>query len=147
MLTINQQPVTPADYGEHGERSKEARLAAIASEITERLEEMEEIKQASGGQLVQKLAAVRSISQVTFRMIIQLLHGNTAALESYAQRAHLRGVSKQQIYLECINEVAKAAPHFPKITAMFIEMQQHALAHEDPMSNADAIREGREQVI
>jgi hypothetical protein len=144
MLTINQQPVVAADYGEHGDRSKEARLASIASEITERLEEMEQIKMQSAGTLISKLASVRMISPVVFRMVIQLLHGNTAALESYGQRADLRGVSKQQVYLECVNELHKASHHFPNITAMFMAMQAHALSHEDPMSNADAIREGKE---
>ena len=147
MLTINQQPITPADYGERSDRSKEASLASLASEVCERLEEMEQIKMMSSATLITKLASVRIITPVVYRMVIQLLHGNTAALESYAQRAAARGVSKQQVYLECLNEVQKASVHFPTITALFVEMQQHALAHEDPMSNADAIRQGREQVI
>jgi len=144
MLTINQQPVTPSDYGEHGERSTESKLAALASEIAERLEEMEQIKLMSAGQLCTKLASVRSVSPVVFRMTIQLLHGNTDALESYAHRAASRGVSKQTVFLECKNELAKVRHLFPMLVAHVEQMQAQALMHEDPMSNADSIRQGRE---
>jgi hypothetical protein len=51
------------------------------------------------------------------------------------------------VFLECKNELAKVRHLFPLLVEHVEQMQQHALAHEDPMSNADAIREGREQVI
>jgi hypothetical protein len=144
MLTINQHPVVAADYGERTERSRESQLAALASEIAERMEEMEQLKMQSAGSLVIKLAAVRSVSPVVFRMIIQLLHGNTAALESYGQRAAARGVSKQTVFLECKNELAKVRHLFPVLVDHIESLQLNALAHEDPMSNSDAIREGKE---
>lgn len=147
MLTINQQPITRAEIGEIEPMSVEAHLAALASEIAERLEEMEVAKMQSGGSLLSKLAAVRSISPVAFRLTIQLLHGNTDALESYASRAKVRGISKQTVYLECKYELAKVKHLFPSLVSMLETMQANALAHEDPMSNADAIRQGKGHVI
>lgn len=161
MLTINQHPVVAADYGERIDRSKESLLASLASEITERLEEMEQIKDGAGGVLVSKLGNVRSLSPTSFRIIIQLLHGNTVALTSYSQQASARGllhgainaphattcgsrVSKQTIYLEISNELAKVRGIFPLVVQHFEQLRANALAHEDPMSNSDAIREGRE---
>jgi hypothetical protein len=107
---------------------------------------MEQVKVASVGGLITRLSTVRSLSPVAFRIIIQLLHGNTDALESYSQRAKARGVSKQTVFLEVKNELAKVRSLFPLIVQHVETMQFNALAHEDPMSNSDAIREGREIV-
>jgi hypothetical protein len=162
MLTINQHPVVAADYGDRPDRSVESQLAALASEIAERLEEMEQIKEHAGGVLVNKLGNVRSISPPSFRIIIQLLHGNTAALSSFGHQAASRGLlpsapnsspssavygsrlSKQTVYLEMSNEMAKVRRIFPLVVEHFESLRANALAHEDPMSNSDAIREGRE---
>jgi hypothetical protein len=141
MLTIYQQPVTLPDRGEPESVSVDRELASIAAEIAARLEEMEGLKLMSGGALVSKLAACRSISPVVFRLTIQLLSGNTEPLQSYAQRATKRGVSKQTVFLETKNELRKVSHIFPDLTNALEAELRSALNHEDPTPNADAIRD------
>ena len=141
MLTIYQQPITQADRGERAEQSVEAQLAAIAAEIAARLDEMEQLKLMSGGAFVSKLASCRSISPVAFRMTLQLLSGNTLPLLSYGERAQARGVSKQTVYLETKNAFERVRHIFPDLVIVLEKMQRNALAHEDPTSNADALRD------
>jgi hypothetical protein len=141
MLTIYQEPVTLPDRGEPVEISVDRELASIAAEIAARLEEMEGLKLMSGGALVSKLSACRTISPVVFRLTIQLLSGNTEPLQSYAQRALKRGVSKQTVFLETKNEMKKVAHVFPDLIYALEQELRTALAHEDPTSNADSIRD------
>lgn len=141
MITIYQQPVSMPDRGEPAPVSVDRELAAIAAEIAARLEEMESLKLMAGGGLVSKLAACRAISPVVFRFTIQLLSGNTEPLQSYAQRAAKRGVSKQTVFLETKNEMKKVAHLFPDLVHALEAELRTALAHEDPTSNADALRD------
>ena len=141
MLTIYQQPITQPDRGERTERTVEAELAAIAAEIAARLDEMESIKLMSGGALVSKFAACRSISPVAFRMTLQLLSGNVLPLLSYADLAAARGVSKQTVYLETKNELERVRHIFPQLVLALEVMRRNALSHEDPTSNADSLRD------
>lgn len=141
MITIYQQPVTMPDRGELVEVSIDRELASIAAEIAARLEEMEGLKLMAGGALISRLAACRAISPVVFRLTIQLLSGNTEPLQSYAQRASKRGVSKQTVFLETKNEMKKVSHLFPDLVQALEAELRTALAHEDPTSNADALRD------
>lgn len=141
MITIYQQPVTMPDRGELVEVSVDRELASIAAEIAARLEEMEGLKLMAGGALISRLAACRAISPVVFRLTIQLLSGNTEPLQSYAQRAAKRGVSKQTVFLETKNEMKKVSHLFPDLVQALEAELRTALAHEDPTSNADALRD------
>lgn len=148
MLTINQQPVTgpafPVDPDDDAaepriHQTPEQQLARIACEIAERIEEMESVKVMAGAAFVAKLASVRAISPVAFRLVVQLMHGNTAPLASYAEQSAKRGISKQTVFLEVRNELEKVRHVFPQLVDQLHAFQRSALAHEQPMSNADAV--------
>lgn len=146
MLTINQQPVTGPEFPDNeGGRlpSTEHQLAALACEIAERLEEMEGVKLMAGGSFVAKLATVRAASPVAFRLVVQLMHGNTTPLASYADQAAKRGISKQAVFLEVRNELEKVRHIFPAVVEQVHAFQRSALAHEQPMNNSDVLSQMR----
>lgn len=140
MLTVFNQPIQAPDRGEHSARSVESELAAIAAEIAERVEEMELLKLTSGGKFLARLASVRSISQVAFRITTQLLSGGDhTVLMSYAVQAEKRGVSRQTVFLEFHSSIERVRGIFPQLADAFDAAHAFALASEQPTTTAAAV--------
>lgn len=144
MLTINRQICEPFLYPPDKEAetqlNQERSLARIACEICERLEEMEEIRCMSSGTFIGRLSSARVISPKAYRIAIQLMHGNLESLRSYAKQAEIRGISRQTVFLEFRNELAKIEHVFPDLVATMRDLHDKALRHEDPSDQNDAMR-------
>lgn len=148
-LTINRTvitlPVRPGDEDPAAQRLAATRqLAALASEITERLDEMDELKLGSARDFVRRLAEVGRISDVAFRLAVQMMHGSPAPLQSFAEQADRRGITKQGVHHEMHHAIAKIRNVFPELATEMESMRAAACAHEDPTSNADSIRSSME---
>lgn len=143
MLTIHRQAVEGFIFPEENKAKPDpiTNLTRLAAEICERIEEMEEERNMSGGAFIAKLTSARMISPKAFRMAVQLLHGNTERMDSYATQACKRGISRQTVFLEFKNELARIEHIFPELVATLREAHENALRHEDPVSTAEALRD------
>ncbi|MBL9193740.1 MAG: hypothetical protein JNJ82_15405 [Opitutaceae bacterium] len=119
--------------------------ARIVAEIAERLDELESIKKYSAGDLVARLNAVNATVPRAFPVLISLLRGNTEAVCcSFNVMAHSRGLTKQAIHFEWVQMLEALDTHFPSLAGAIRDVRHMALASEDQLSHADAMRATRE---
>jgi hypothetical protein len=117
----------------------------IISEIAERLDELEDMRRYHAVDLINRLYAVGQIDARLLRAVIALMHGRTEVIaDSYNVQGDKRGLTKQAIHCEYKQHMEALARHFPELCRAIDAIREFALAHEDAMSQADAIREARD---
>jgi hypothetical protein len=117
--------------------------ACIVAEIAERLSELEEKRRFAASDLVQKLAAVATISPRMFRHVTRLLHGDTLhVLESFSIQASRRGLpegnmltstkglTKQMVHCEWQAELVRVRNIFPDVAAILQQLREQADNHD-----------------
>ena len=116
----------------------------IIAEIAERLDELEEAKYGHAADLIERLAGVAYISRKLFNVVIACMHGRTEVVAySYNVQADKRGLTKQAIHCEYQTHMRHLQRMFPELTQAIEAIRVSALAHEDSMSHADAMREAK----
>lgn len=117
--------------------------ACIVAEIAERLSELEQLRRLGASDLVQKLAAVATISPRMFRHVTALLHGDTLhVLESFAVQSSRRGLhegdmltptkglTKQMVHCEWQAELVRVRSIFPDVAAILQQLRKQADNHD-----------------
>ena len=138
-VAIRHEPIAPSRV------STSAESVRIIAEIAERLDELEAMRCYHAIDLINRLYAVGQISPRLLRAVIALMHGRTEVIaDSYHVQGDKRGLTKQAIHCEYRQHMEALAKHFPELCRAIDAIREFALAHEDAMSQADAIREARD---
>jgi hypothetical protein len=138
-VAIRHEPVAPPRVPTSAESVR------IVAEIAERLDELESMRCYHAVDLINRLYAVGQISPRLLRVVIALMHGRTEAVaDSYHVQGDKRGLTKQAVHVEYQTHLKALGAHFPELCRAIDAIRASALAHEDAISQADAIRASRD---
>lgn len=144
MITAAIHGVAVARNERNYDLDTETEIGRIAAEIAERMAEMEQLRAKSAMRLVNRLSSVAQLDSTapgTFSLVIDVLHGRTERLlDSYAAQADSKGVFKQTMHYRTKMNVAALQALFPEIACVMEQIRTSVEHHEEPKSNADAIR-------
>jgi hypothetical protein len=129
--------VTPTALG-----SWPIQAACIVSEIAERLCELDELKVGASSDVIHRLGRLHTLSPQAYRITLQLFHGDTTLLSSFATQGAARGVTKQAIHKELNGELDRIDTLFPELAHAIREQRDRATHHEDPLSRDETNQQG-----
>lgn len=108
--------------------------ACIVTEIAERLCELDELKVGASSDVIHRLSRLHTLSPQAYRLTLQLFHGDTSLLSSFATQGAARGVTKQAVHKELNGDLEKIETLFPELAHALREQRDRATHHEDPLS-------------
>lgn len=115
--------------------------AKLLSEICERLLELEEVKHSEGAALVRRLATIADLSPSAYRTVLHVGCGQVdAVVASYEQQVKGRGLTRQALHWQWLQDQRAIKAIFPQLASMLQELRDTVGHHEETMSAADAMR-------
>lgn len=87
----------------------------LVSEIASRVLELQETNPTKCSQFLDRLTKLQQQTETGFILVLQILSGSRAELESYSKQSIKAGKSKQYIHAQRRRDIAKIQKIFPEI--------------------------------